>query len=176
MAAYEFCFTEAAAAESLANMQATFVGSQYGFNSGKAFIKMNKANTCQMANSSGSLWFVTPDLFAETNLIVFGETPRDTWNSKDPEFTNLGDESATGYSSKTVSGSGATKGKGGTLKISLLSYLLLLLNTWQNVSPQAPKRWVDWLTTLINHYTRYTPTQIYGFLARVDFSQNTFPV
>ncbi len=81
---------------------------------------------------------------------------------------------------------GSSKG-GGTLKISLLSYLLLLLQTWQGVpsgtggkfipgTGGVPQRWLDWLTTLINHYGRYTPTQIYGFLARVDFSGPTFKV
>jgi hypothetical protein len=83
-----------------------------------------------------------------------------------------------GYKSEGGGGtSGKTSaGKAGTLKISLLSYLLLLLNTWQNVQPTAPKRWIDWLTLLISHYGRYTPTQIYGFLARVDFSGPTFKV
>ena len=83
----------------------------------------------------------------------------------------------------TKSGSGGS----GTLKISLLSYLLLLLQTWQGVvsgtggnfiagTGGVPQRWIEWLTTLINHYGRYTPTQIYGFLARVDFSGPTFKV
>jgi len=74
---------------------------------------------------------------------------------------------------------------GGTLTISLLSYLLLLLNTWQGggrlksgqfVVTPAPQRWQEWLTTLINHYGRYTPTQIYAFLAMVDFTGPTFKV
>lgn len=77
-------------------------------------------------------------------------------------------------------------GGGGTLKISLLSYLLLLLQTWQGVvgsngqiiagTGNVPKRWLDWLTLLISHYGRYSPTQIYGFLARVDFAGPTFKV
>jgi len=81
----------------------------------------------------------------------------------------------------------SSKGKGGTLQISLLSYLLLLLQTWQGVpsgtggkfipgTGNVPARWLDWLTVLISHYGRYTPTQIYGFLARVDFSGPTFKV
>lgn len=80
-----------------------------------------------------------------------------------------------------------SKGKGGTLQISLLSYLLLLLQTWQGVpsgtggkfipgTGNVPARWIDWLTLLISHYGRYTPTQIYGFLARVDFAGPTFKV
>jgi len=73
----------------------------------------------------------------------------------------------------TKSGSGSS----GTFKISLLSYLLLLLNTWQTgATGLVPQRWIEWLTLLISHYGRYTPTQIYGFLARVDFSAATFKV
>jgi hypothetical protein len=82
---------------------------------------------------------------------------------------------------------GKAGGGGGTFKISLLSYLLLLLQTWQGVKSgtggkfiagtgNVPQRWIEWLTTLINHYGRYTPTQIYGFLARVDFTKATFKV
>jgi len=73
-----------------------------------------------------------------------------------------------------------TGGKGATLKISLLSYLLLVLETWQSGitidGVQAPQRWIEWLTLLISHYGRYTPTQIYGFLARVNFADATFKV
>jgi hypothetical protein len=64
---------------------------------------------------------------------------------------------------------------GGTLQITLRSYLLLLLNTWQTLG-NVPQRWIEWLTLLISHYSRYTPTQIYGFLARVDFAGRTFKV
>ena len=74
-------------------------------------------------------------------------------------------------------------GRSGTVQLSLKSYLLLLLNTWQTVGigqqgrfSQVPQRWIDWLTLLISHFDRYTPTQIYGFLARIDFSGNTFKV
>ena len=68
-------------------------------------------------------------------------------------------------------------GKGGTLKISLLSYLLLLLNTWQTgATGNVPQRWQEWLALLISHYGRYTPSQIYGFLARGDFAGPTFKV
>ena len=88
-------------------------------------------------------------------------------------------ESKYGYKSEGGGGSSVktSAGKGGTLKISLLSYLLLLLNTWQTGATGAvPQRWIEWLTLLISHYGRYTPTQIYGFLARVDFSGPTFKV
>jgi len=88
-------------------------------------------------------------------------------------------ESQYGYKSEGGGGSSVktAAGKGGTLKISLLSYLLLLLNTWQTGATGAvPQRWIEWLTLLISHYGRYTPTQIYGFLARVDFSGPTFKV
>ena len=79
------------------------------------------------------------------------------------------------------------KPKGGNLVIGLKSYLLLLLNTWSGVASgsggssivgtgQVPQRWVEWLTLLINHFDRYTPSEIYGFLARVDFSAATFKV
>jgi hypothetical protein len=82
---------------------------------------------------------------------------------------------------------GGSKSGGGTLTISLKSYLLLLLATWQGVASGTggkvivgtggvPQRWIEWLTLLISHYDRYTPTQIYGFLARVDFAGPTFKV
>ena len=77
---------------------------------------------------------------------------------------------------KLPKGGKTTGGGSGTFQISLLSYLLLLLNTWQTQKPTAPKRWIDWLTLLISHYGRYTPTQIYGFLARVNFADATFRV
>ena len=98
-------------------------------------------------------------------------------------------ESQYGYKSEGGGGSSvkSAAGKGGTLKISLLSYLLLLLQTWQGVvtgkggklvpgTGGVPQRWIEWLTLLISHYGRYTPTQIYGFLARVDFTAATFKV
>lgn len=81
---------------------------------------------------------------------------------------------------------GSRSGRGaGTIRISLKSYLLLLLNTWgggvryksgQFLVQPAPQRWIEWLTLLINHYDRYTPSQIYGFLGRVDFTGPTFKV
>jgi hypothetical protein len=81
-------------------------------------------------------------------------------------------------------------GQAVNLTISLKSYLLLLLNTWEGTGQallieqpgtkrefaQVPQRWIDWLKLLIDHYDRYTPTQIYGFLALVDFSKPTFKV
>jgi len=88
---------------------------------------------------------------------------------------------------------GGTKssGSGGaTLNISLKSYLLLLLDTWQGSGQaqqtrsggsvggtkrgfaQVPQRWIDWLTLLIKRYDRYSPTQIYGWLAQIDFAAN----
>ena len=78
-------------------------------------------------------------------------------------------------------------GGAGSLQITLKSYLLLLLQTWQGVKSgvggknvagtgNVPQRWIEWLTLLINHYSRYTPSQIYGFLARVDFAGPTFKV
>jgi hypothetical protein len=77
---------------------------------------------------------------------------------------------------KPRGGSSGGKG-GGNIVISLKSYLLLLLNTWQSgVVGNVPQRWIEWLTLLISHYSRYTPTQIYGFLARVDFAGPTFKV
>lgn len=79
------------------------------------------------------------------------------------------------------------RGQGGGFRITLLNYLIMLLNTWSGVASGpggklipgtggVPKRWIDWLTLLISHYNRYTPTQIYGFLARVDYSAATFKV
>ena len=81
---------------------------------------------------------------------------------------------------------GGTKSSGsggGTLTISLKSYLLLLLDTWQGSGQaqqlgtkqqfaQVPQRWIDWLTLLIKRYDRYSPTQIYGWLAQIDFAAN----
>ena len=105
------------------------------------------------------------------------ETPRRGWTD------DSGVKRTPPPSDKTASTK--TGGKGGTLNISLLEYLLLLLNTWsggerlksgQFLVQPAPQRWIEWLTLLISHYNRYTPTQIYGFLARVDFTAATFPV
>jgi hypothetical protein len=60
--------------------------------------------------------------------------------------------------------------KAGTQSMSLLTYLGLLVDSWQRDS--EPKRWIDWLTTLTLLYQKGTvsPTQVYGFLAKVDFS------
>ena len=82
---------------------------------------------------------------------------------------------------------GGKAGGSGTQTISLLSYLLLLLTTWQGVpsgtgnklipgTGGVPQRWIDWLMLLIAHYGRYSPTQIYAFLARVNFAGATFKV
>jgi hypothetical protein len=76
---------------------------------------------------------------------------------------------------------GSKSGKAGTQTMSLLTYLKQLLFTWQldispTGAPSAPQRWQEWLQTLIDHYDRYTPTQIYAFLNRVDFSAKTFKV
>ena len=106
------------------------------------------------------------------NAIVAAE------NARNPEAGSPR-EGPYGYKSEGGGGTSSktSAGKPGTLKISLLSYLLLLLNTWQTgAAGNVPQRWIDWLTLLISHYGRYTPTQIYGFLGRVNFSDATFPV
>lgn len=104
------------------------------------------------------------------------------------EKPGINDGPAEGQTVEKVKGTGKTAGSGaGTFNISLKAYLLLLLATWQGVvtgtggkmipgTGNVPQRWIEWLELLISHYDRYTPTQIYGFLARVDFSGATFKV
>jgi len=111
---------------------------------------------------------------SETSIVGGDDSPRESqWGYKS--------EGGGGYSPKT------SAGKPGTIRITLLSYLYLLLNTWEGVAAGrggrnvpgtggVPKRWIDWLTLLISHYSRYTPAQIYGFLGRVDFTKATFKV
>jgi len=78
---------------------------------------------------------------------------------------------------------GSTSRAGGQ-RISLLNYLILLEKTWEQGFQtgtkrgfvSVPQRWIDWLKLLILHYSRYTPAQIYAFLARVDFAGPTFKV
>ena len=70
-----------------------------------------------------------------------------------------------------ASGSGTG---GGTKSITLQAYLSLLLSSWQAGRPPVPQRWIEWLTRLIDLYAKgkYTPTQIYAFLAAIDFAAN----
>ncbi len=76
----------------------------------QCFIKMNKSNLGVICNAAGAVWHpFTPDNFKETSLIVYGDTPRDTWDSNDPAFQNLGTESATGYKSTVRSTKAAGK-------------------------------------------------------------------
>ena len=154
-------------------------GPQY---QGQVWILMNKTNVQTIANQAFANQVTIPGSNV-TDLLQNVGSPKSVWKGSAPAFVNLEKESATGTGKKPST----AKGGSGTSKITLLSYLLLLLNTWQGVpsgtggkfvagTGNVPKRWIDWLTLLISHYGRYTPMQIYGFLARVDFSGPTFKV
>jgi len=133
------------------------------------WVEMNKNILCQILTTgvaNGVLNFAflqtTPDLARK-------------WSTKDATFVTSPRVDGKEPSTKAATSSG----KGGTIQISLKSYLLLLLNTWQTVGigaqgrfSQVPQRWIDWLTLLISRYDRYTPSQIYGFLGQIDFSAN----
>jgi hypothetical protein len=126
-------------------------------------------------------WILTYLVVSGNNALVLNSF---VWDSmKASEIGLIGNESPReslyGYKSEGGGGlsSKTSSGRSGTLRITLHSYLLLLLNTWQTgVNGVVPQRWIEWLTLLINHYTRYTPAQIYGFLARVNFADATFKV
>jgi len=77
---------------------------------------------------------------------------------------------------------GGTKGSGGTFNISLANYLNLLIATWaggmrlksgQFLVAPAPQIWQEWLIKLLDLYDRgrLSPTQVYGFLALVDWTE-----
>jgi len=144
-------------------------GPQY---QGQVWILMNKTNVQTIANQAFANQVTIPGSNV-TDLLQNVGSPKSVWKGSAPAFVNLEKESATGTGKKPSTG----KGGSGTSKITLLSYLLLLLNTWQTgAAGNVPQRWIEWLTLLISHYGRYTPTQIYGFLGRVDFSAATFKV
>src|SRR5256885_15189967 len=66
------------------------------------YMKLNKANLGAITNAAQSLFFVSDGqtIFNDTKYYDLSETPRDSWNSLDPDFDELGDESATGYESR----------------------------------------------------------------------------
>ena len=139
---------------------------------GQVWLLMNKTNVQTIANQAFANQVTFPGS-SVTDLLQNISSPKNAWKNSSPAFVNLEKESATGSGKKPSSGGKSS----GTLEISLLSYLLLLLNTWQTgATGSVPQRWIEWLTLLISHYGRYTPTQIYGFLARVDFAAPTFKV
>jgi len=158
-----------------ADLEAIFTPPNFEVRETNYWVELNKNTTAQILTagiSNGVLNFA----FLSTKPVL------KSWNSENPAFITSkrvnGDETA--IVKPKTSGSG-----GGTATISLLSYLLLLLNTWGGgtrlksgqfeVQPK-PQRWIEWLQLLIQHYNRYTPTQIYAFLARVDFTGPTFKV
>jgi hypothetical protein len=137
---------------------------------GQVFILLNKENVMALA---GQAWAnqVTQPGSNPYDLVQNVANPSKTWNSTSVGFANLSAESATGK------GPAFNTKAHGVLTIRLITYLNLLLNTWQaGVGVQVPKRWIDWLTLLISHFSRYTEAEIHEFLARVDFSAKTFKV
>jgi hypothetical protein len=98
MLGYQFSDTAEQAGFAMDSLKTTFPGANYTL--ATAFLKMNKANLMGLANAATGLFFVGPDIFAETPFLVLGETPRDSWNTSNKQFVNLGKESATGYVSK----------------------------------------------------------------------------
>jgi hypothetical protein len=140
---------------------------------GPRYYVLDKANFLNVLGNMNvaSLWnFPIPAQFKDPG------TPRDGWTDDN------GIKRAPPPSEKPK-----PKGKGGQLNVSLRTYLILLLETWQGVftgpggklipgTGGVPQRWLEWLTQLISHFDRYSPTQIYGFLARVNFADATFKV
>jgi hypothetical protein len=137
---------------------------------GKVFILLNKQNVMALAGQAWANQLTVPGS-NPYDLLQNVANPKKTWNSTSVGFSSLAPESATG------SGVVFNKKASGTKTIRLITYLNLLLNTWQSgIGVQVPKRWIDWLTLLISHFSRYTETQIHQFLLRVDFSAKTFKV
>jgi hypothetical protein len=124
-------------------------------------------------NTAGAILNVSAALNDPSTRSFILDAPPERWGMRDSAFKVA--ERTDGTLPGTKPGKSATPSSG-SVQIPLKSYLILLLNTWQNVKPTAPQRWIEWLTVLIAHYSRYTPTQIYGFLGQVDFSAKTFKV
>ena len=140
------------------------------------WFRLDKAITLGYINAAALTNLGTADspIFSGSKQMIYFESPRKFGvNSLEEKRASVG------------AGDSGASGRGGTLNISLKGYLLLLLNTWgggvrlksgQFLVQPAPQRWIEWLTLLISHFDRYTATQIYGLLARVDFTGPTFKV
>jgi hypothetical protein len=79
------------------------------------YFQLNKANMADIVNAASSLWFVGPDLFKDTNYYLLSDSPRDTWDSSNPNFHDLGDESSSGFKSKLGQGTKPSLSGAGTL-------------------------------------------------------------
>jgi len=133
-----------------------------------AFLKMNKLNVGILANAATVVFHpFTPDNFKETSLVVYGDTPRDTWNSEDPLFGDLGTESASGYSSKPATGKKGPKGK---INLSLALYLTLL---WQTYLAERKYIVANQVLTELNKYqnAQVTISQVLDFLSKLPPTQ-----
>jgi len=134
---------------------------------GPRYYTLDKANVLNLlANiNAATLWnFPIPAQFQGDG------TPRDGWTDLD------GNKRAPPPSDKPSK----TRAKAGVQEMTLLTYLKQLLFTWQHPEltglATVPQRWLEWLQLLIHHYARYSPTEIYAFLNRVDFTKGTFKV
>jgi hypothetical protein len=167
---YIFSATQAQADQAAIDLGNLYTPPNFEIREAPYWIELNKNTVATLATSGvGILNF----------SFVSTTPPAKNWNSKNAGFVI----------SPRINGTAPAivkpgKGKGGTQELSLLDYLRRLFVTWVNGIPTAnplrpirvPSRWIDWLKALIDHYSRYTPSQIYGFLARVDFSSKTFRV
>ena len=154
--------TEDLTANGYQNIVPTILGTRY--------FTLDKANLARILGLNAELFWILPGVFGQ---FAGDGTPRDGWTDID------GIKRAPPPSDKPSK----TAKKPGEGTMSLLTYLKLLLDNWQSgsgaaagIGPSVPKRWIDWLELLISHYSRYTPVEIYAFLARVDFSAKTFRV
>lgn len=140
-------------------------------NKGPLYFLMDKTNLAILLASAGNAAMQAIDLFNTYPSYVYSgpnNTPRDGWTDND------GIKRKPPPSDRPAS---TKKAKAGTQDMSLLSYLIRLHDTWlTGTNGTIPPRWIEWLELLIVHYSRYTPTQIYGFLNRVVFSSKTFRV
>ena len=170
--AFNFDYTEEDADVTMEGFRAFYTPNDtfQFFGPAACYLKLNKSNFGQILNAARSLGFQG---LVDLKFMTIDDSPRGDWNSNQKDFHSLAKESA----SKTPNKPQSKAQKGGSATITLLNYLLLLQNTWKTgATGQVPQRWQEWLALLISHFGRYTPTQIYAFLARVDFSAATFAV
>ena len=150
--------------QSLRDNGFTVTGSSYlGFR----YFCLDKVNINQLLSANAQTFWQNPTLPPQFT----GEgTPRNGWEDSN------GVKRRPPPSDKPSK----TSAKAGTQGMTLLTYLKQLLFTWQHPEltglEVVPQRWLEWLQLLIDHYARYSPTEIYAFLGRIDFTKPTFKV
>ena len=128
-------------------------------------------------------WYIALNKFQLLNVLNFtppvvrtafmSQTAPKNWNSNNKAFSISPRIDGSIPATKPVS----QKSKGGTISMSLLTYLKLLLRTWSTPglpppAVTAPQRWNQWLARLIDDYVagKLTVTQVYALLNGVVFS------